>query len=85
MLQFRVIPCLLLSNSQLVKTVCFKKGQYIGDPINTIRIFNESGADEIILLDSGNLIFKLIEDECSGRINDLIGSEAGSIEWEPIP
>ncbi len=51
MFRYRVIPCLLLSNNGLVKTVKFKSPRYIGDTINAVRIFNESFADELILLD----------------------------------
>ncbi|MFZ5585157.1 MAG: AglZ/HisF2 family acetamidino modification protein [Thermodesulfobacteriota bacterium] len=51
MLQNRVMPCLLLRNRGLVKTVKFKDPAYVGDPINTIRIFNEKEVDELILLD----------------------------------
>src|SRR5574341_427540 len=51
MLRTRVMPCLLLRNRGLVKTVRFKDPNYVGDPINTIRIFNEKEVDELILLD----------------------------------
>ncbi len=51
MLQTRVIPCLLLRDESLVKTVKFDKAGYIGDPINTVRIFNELEVDELIFLD----------------------------------
>lgn len=51
MLKTRVIPCLLLENEALVKTVNFKDPTYIGDPINAIRIFNEKGIDELIVTD----------------------------------
>jgi cyclase len=51
MLQTRVIPCLLLKDESLVKTVNFKKPGYIGDPVNTARIFNELEVDELTLLD----------------------------------
>lgn len=51
MLQTRVMPCLLLDNGALVKTVKFKKPSYIGDPINAIKIYNEKEVDELILLD----------------------------------
>ncbi|MBI5520982.1 MAG: imidazole glycerol phosphate synthase subunit HisF [Desulfarculus sp.] len=51
MLMHRVMPCLLLRNRALVKTVRFKDASYVGDPINTIRIFNEKEVDELILLD----------------------------------
>jgi|WetSurMetagenome_2_1015567.scaffolds.fasta_scaffold00504_18 imidazole glycerol-phosphate synthase subunit HisF len=47
----RVIPCLLLRNNGLVKTVKFKKSTYIGDPINAVKIFNEKEVDELIFLD----------------------------------
>ncbi len=47
----RIIPCLLLRNNGLVKTVKFKESTYIGDPINTVRIFNEKEVDEIFFLD----------------------------------
>ena len=35
----------------LVKTVQFKDGKYVGDPINAVKIFNEKEADELIVLD----------------------------------
>lgn len=47
----RVIPCLLLSGVGLVKTTQFKNPKYLGDPRNTVRIFNEKEVDELILLD----------------------------------
>ncbi len=53
MLRTRVIPCLLLRGSALVKTVRFGDASYIGDPVNTVRIFNEKEVDELILLDIG--------------------------------
>lgn len=51
MVRRRVIPCLLLKDRGLVKTVKFKEPKYVGDPINAIRIFNEKEVDELILLD----------------------------------
>jgi len=47
----RIIPCLLLKNNGLVKTINFKNSKYIGDPINAVRIFNEKEVDELIVLD----------------------------------
>lgn len=47
----RVIPCLLLKNDSLVKSIKFKEYNYIGDPINTVRIFNELEVDELVFLD----------------------------------
>lgn len=51
MLRPRVIPCLLLNGSGLVKTERFKNPKYVGDPMNAIRIFNGKSADELIVLD----------------------------------
>lgn len=53
MLLNRVIPILLLDRGALVKTVNFKNPRYLGDPINTVRIFNEKEVDELVLLDIG--------------------------------
>lgn len=47
----RVIPCLLLRRAALVKTIRFKQPSYVGDPLNTVRIFNEKEVDEIVFLD----------------------------------
>lgn len=49
----RIIPVLLVDRGRLIKTIKFAGETYIGDPINTVRIFNEKCADEIIVLDIG--------------------------------
>lgn len=51
MLRPRIIPCLLVQNKGLVKTINFKNPQYVGDPINAVRIFNEKEVDEIMVID----------------------------------
>jgi cyclase len=51
MLRPRIIPCLLIRNNGLVKTVRFGESKYVGDPINTVRIFNEKEVDELVVLD----------------------------------
>lgn len=51
MLKPRIIPCLLLKNNSLVKTVKFRDPKYIGDPINAVRIFNEKKVDELMIFD----------------------------------
>ena len=51
MLYPRIIPCLLVKDKGLVKTVNFKNPKYVGDPINAVRIFNEKEVDELIVLD----------------------------------
>jgi imidazole glycerol-phosphate synthase subunit HisF len=51
MKRIRVIPVLLYKDGGLYKSVRFQKLKYIGDPINTVKIFNEKEVDEIVLLD----------------------------------
>lgn len=46
-----MIPCLLLMNGRLVKTIKFGKPNYVGDPINIVRIFNTKEVDEVLFLD----------------------------------
>lgn len=71
MFRTRVMPCLLLRGRGLVKTVRFKNPVYVGDPVNTVRIFNELEVDELILLDIGAtpqgspIQYKLLEEVAS--------------------
>lgn len=51
MLRSRIIPCLLIHNGGLVKTVQFGNPKYVGDPLNAVRIFNEKEVDELMVLD----------------------------------
>ena len=51
MLRPRIIPCLLIHNGGLVKTIKFTDPKYVGDPLNAVRIFNEKIVDELIVLD----------------------------------
>ncbi len=47
----RIMPCLLYNGKNLVKTVNFKRTNYIGDPINAVKIYNDKQVDELVLLD----------------------------------
>ncbi len=51
MLRSRIIPVLLIHQKGLVKTVNFKEGKYVGDPLNAVKIFNEQESDELMILD----------------------------------
>lgn len=51
MLRPRIIPVLLLAASGAVKTRQFKARQYVGDPINALKVFNEKEVDEIVMVD----------------------------------
>jgi imidazole glycerol-phosphate synthase subunit HisF len=67
----RIIPFLLLQDGSLVKTRKFANTQYIGDPINAVKIFNEKEVDELVLLEIGATVagkgpdYALIEDIAS--------------------
>lgn len=51
MLKTRIIPCLLLKNWGIEKSIRFREFVYIGSPINAVRVFNGRNVDELILLD----------------------------------
>jgi len=62
MLRPRIIPCLLIQNKGLVKTVKFQEPKYLGDPINAVRIFNEKEVDEIVIVDIDATVLNLEPD-----------------------
>lgn len=49
--EHRIIPILLLSGNGFVKTKKFKNPVYLGDAINTVKIFNNKGVDELVVFD----------------------------------
>ena len=51
MLKYRVIPCVLLRDWQLVKSIGFESFRTIGHPTSTARIYNARNIDELIVLD----------------------------------
>lgn len=51
MLKHRIIPCVLLKNWQLVKSVQFGSYRTIGHPTATVRVYNARNVDELIVLD----------------------------------
>jgi imidazole glycerol-phosphate synthase subunit HisF len=51
MLRPRIIPCLLVQDGGLVKTIQFGNPKYVGDPLNAVRIFNEKQVDELMVVD----------------------------------
>ena len=71
MIRTRVIPVLLLRGKGLVKTVKFANPKYIGDPINSVRIFNEKEVDELIFLDI------TATPQCRGPDFELLADIAG--------
>jgi len=51
MLKHRIIPCVLLKDWQLVKSIGFESFRTIGHPTSTARIYNARNVDELIVLD----------------------------------
>jgi imidazole glycerol-phosphate synthase subunit HisF len=64
----RLIPVLLLDGQGLVKTKKFRDRVYLGDPRNTVRIFNEKEVHELVLFDinataqNADIQFELVEE-----------------------
>ena len=51
MLKHRIIPCVLLKDWQLVKSIQFGSFRTIGHPTATVRVYNSRNVDELIVLD----------------------------------
>ncbi|NLW88655.1 MAG: imidazole glycerol phosphate synthase subunit HisF [Clostridiaceae bacterium] len=51
MLAKRIIPCLDVKNGRVVKGVNFVSLRDAGDPVEIAKIYNVSGADELVFLD----------------------------------
>jgi cyclase len=47
----RIIPCMDIKNGRIVKGIHFVNLRDAGDPVEQARIYDESGADELIFLD----------------------------------
>ena len=87
MVEPRVIPCLLIRQGGLTKTVKFKDHKYVGDPVNAVRIFNEKKVDELMVIDIDATVearepnyqlIKTLASEC--RMPLCIGGGVSSVE-----
>ncbi len=47
----RLIPILLIRDGALMKSKKFDSWKYVGDPLNTAKIFNAKDTDELVILD----------------------------------
>ena len=65
----RIIPLLLIEDGDLINTVNFQQTTYIGDPLNSAKIFNDKEVDELFIIDKSASInginYELIEDIAS--------------------
>ncbi len=51
MISKRIIPCLDIKNSRVVKGVNFKGVQDVNSPVELAKLYNEHGADELVFYD----------------------------------
>lgn len=51
MLKYRIIPCLDVKDNQVVKGVNFENLMFAGDPVELVKFYYQSGADELCFLD----------------------------------
>jgi cyclase len=51
MLKVRIIPVLTFNGFGLVKTKQFKSARMVGNPVQSARVYNSRGVDELIFLD----------------------------------
>ena len=51
MLTRRIIPCMDIRNGRIVKGVRFASLRDVGDPVERAKLYEEQGADEIVMLD----------------------------------
>lgn len=54
MVSSRLVVFLMMCQGMLYKTTQFKNRKYVGDPLNTIKIFNDLEVDELVLVDASN-------------------------------
>ncbi len=73
MLSKRIIPCLDVRNSKVVKGVNFEGVRDVEDPVALAKFYNESGADELVFYDitatyDNRALFTDILKEVAGQI-----------------
>lgn len=68
MLKTRVIPVLTFNGFALVKTKQFKSPRMVGNPVQSARVYNSRGVDELVFLDifasrqNRKINFKIVKD-----------------------
>ena len=67
MYRSRLIPVLLIQNDYIVKTINFQDPNYVGEPVNIVKLFNDKQADELVLFDinafyDGKINYDLLND-----------------------
>ena len=52
MVSSRLVVFLMICEGMLYKTTQFKNPIYVGDPLNTVKIFNDLEVDELVIVDA---------------------------------
>lgn len=87
MIKSRIIPILTFNGFALVKTINFKNPRMLGNPVQSAKVFNSRGVDELVFLDilaskqnrKLNLfVVKKVIDECFMPVS--IGGGVSTIE-----
>ncbi|HHW08073.1 MAG TPA: imidazole glycerol phosphate synthase subunit HisF [Clostridia bacterium] len=73
MLTKRIIPCLDVAGGRVVKGVNFVNLRDAGDPVETAKLYNDSGADELVFLDI------TASAEARKTIIDVVARTAGEV------
>ncbi len=73
MRRVRVIPLIMIESGRAVVTQRFSKPIYVGDPINSIKIFNDKEVDELIILD---ITDKKVQNEPNQKLIEKMASES---------
>lgn len=73
MITKRIIPCLDVRNGKVVKGVNFEGIRDVANPVEMARIYNDSGADELVFYDI------TASAEGRGLFTDVLREVAGSI------
>lgn len=72
----RLIPILQVHRGELCKTVRFRPRYYLGDPVNSVRVFNLKGIDELVIVD--------IDATQTGVINFDLVKRLGTQSFMPL-
>ena len=76
MVNFRVIPVLLLKNEGIYNSIGFKKWTYIGDPINVV---NDQFGQPTNAEDLSKLVISALDNKVPSGIHH--GSNSGATTW----
>lgn len=82
-------PELLETSPGLVGNYWFDGSQLILEDLEqfqatSVGMCPDVGVYEVVMLENGNLLFRVIEDECAGRVDNLVGPGFIDLEFKPL-